>query len=220
MLSSFRVGPPLSGSWISRLPARQQVAANDRLDAFRESVDETSEASMTCELVDFCRESRTILASGRPLAECLPQMADGLARLLANPCFVETAFGEGGDFEKKLLHHDSEADFHVLAHVHQGPKEGSPHSHGSSWAIYGTAKGFTGMKEWRRINPAGEEATVLRLVQHYELGAGQTRAYGPGVIHSTIHPAKAWVIRVTGTDLDRMPRYRFDRKRDRIAAAA
>jgi hypothetical protein len=35
------------------------------------------------------------------------------------------------------------------------------------------------------------------------------------VIHSTAHPKKAWVIRVTGTDLDAMPRYRFG-KRDRI----
>jgi hypothetical protein len=43
------------------------------------------------------------------------------------------------------------------------------------------------------------------------LGPGQTRAYGAGVIHSTAHPEKAWVIRVTGTDLDNLPRYRFGR---------
>jgi hypothetical protein len=35
------------------------------------------------------------------------------------------------------------------------------------------------------------------------------------VIHSTAHPEKAWVIRVTGTDLDALPRYHF-RKQDRI----
>jgi len=48
------------------------------------------------------------------------------------------------------------------------------------------------------------------------LRAGETRAYGPGVIHSTEHPQKAWVIRVTGTDLDAIPRYRFRAKTDRI----
>ena len=42
---------------------------------------------------------------------------------------------------------------------------------------------------------------------------------GPGVIHSTAHPEKAWVIRVTGTDLDVLPRYHF-RKQDRILEQA
>jgi hypothetical protein len=27
------------------------------------------------------------------------------------------------------------------------------------------------------------------------------------VIHSTAHPQKVWVIRVIGTDLDKLPRY-------------
>ena len=48
------------------------------------------------------------------------------------------------------------------------------------------------------------------------LRAGDTRAYGPGVLHSTLHPEKAWVIRVTGTDLDAIPRYRFRPKTDKI----
>jgi hypothetical protein len=36
------------------------------------------------------------------------------------------------------------------------------------------------------------------------------------MIHSTAHPKKAWVIRVTGTDLDNLPRYRFRPKMDKI----
>ena len=40
----------------------------------------------------------------------------------------------------------------------------------------------------------------------------------PGVIHSTEHQQKAWVIRVTGTDLDKLPRYHF-RKQDKILEA-
>ena len=53
----------------------------------------------------------------------------------------------------------------------------------------------------------------------YSLTPGQTRAYGPGVMHSTAHPQTAWVIRVTGTDLDRMPRYQFSKK-DKILESA
>ena len=36
------------------------------------------------------------------------------------------------------------------------------------------------------------------------------------MIHSTAHPEKAWVIRVTGTDLDAIPRFRFRPKTDKI----
>jgi hypothetical protein len=35
-------------------------------------------------------------------------------------------------------------------------------------------------------------------------------------MHSTAHPEKAWVMRVTGTDLDQLPRFRFDPRKDRI----
>ena len=72
------------------------------------------------------------------------------------------------------------------------------------------------MTEWRRVNPDSEEGVVLEASSKYELRPGQTKAYGPNVIHSTRHPQKAWVIRVTGTDLDAIPRYRFRAKTDRI----
>src|SRR5262245_37635561 len=112
-----------------------------------------------------------------------------------------------------------ETDFYVLAHVQEGNKTGKPHSHGSSWAIYGNAREYTEMTEWRRTNPESEEHAVLRPVSSYRLGPGETKAYGPGVIHSTAHPKKAWVIRVTGTDLDVLPRYHFG-KHDRVLAQA
>lgn len=175
---------------------------------------------MAYALDDFCRECRDLIKSGASLTGILPQMSQRLAMLLENKAFIASAFRPEDDFSKKLLHHDRETDFYVLAHVHQGPKEGPPHSHGASWAIYGTAMGVTGMKEWRRVNPESEAHAVLQVAEHYELKKGQSRAYGPHMLHSTIHPAKAWVIRVTGTDLDQLPRYRFKKGRDQIIAAA
>ena len=65
------------------------------------------------------------------------------------------------------------------------------------------------MTEWRRTNSETDEHSELVVAAEYSLGPGQTKAYGPGVIHSTAHPEKAWVIRVTGTDLDKIPRYHF-----------
>lgn len=175
---------------------------------------------MAYTLDQFCTDCSALIGSGKPIAESLPVMSEKLGLLLANPAFVAATFKPEDDFSKKLLHHDPATDFYVLAHVHQGPKEGSPHSHGASWAIYGTAIGVTGMKEWRRTNPESEAGATLVMSEHYELKTCQTRGYGPHMIHSTIHPAKAWVIRVTGTNLDELPRYRFNRNRDRIVEAA
>jgi hypothetical protein len=103
--------------------------------------------------------------------------------------------------------------------VQEGGKRGQPHSHGTSWAIYGNARNVTEMTEYRRVNPEDEDHVVLAPSSKYMLRPGDTRAYGPGVIHSTAHPEQAWVIRVTGTDLDTLPRYHL-RKQDRVLESA
>jgi hypothetical protein len=172
------------------------------------------EIAMAYTLDQFCKDTHSILTS-HPLAVALPKVAERLSDLLNDPAFVAGTFSDDTPVGKRELFHDKELDFHVLAHVQEGGKTGKPHSHGTSWAIYGNAKNATEMTEYRRVNPESEEAAVLERVSHYALTPGMTRAYGPGVIHSTAHPQKAWVIRITGTDLDKLPRYHF-RKQDRV----
>jgi hypothetical protein len=169
---------------------------------------------MAYTLDDFCTDTRALLKAA-PLPNALPQISDRLGRLLANPDFVAETFSDDMPPGRRVLHHDGETDFYVLAHVQEGNKVGKPHSHGASWAVYGNARALTEMTEWRRTNPESEPNAVLQAVSKYRLGPGDTKAYGPGVIHSTAHPEKAWVIRVTGTDLDALPRYHFG-KQDRI----
>jgi hypothetical protein len=171
---------------------------------------------MAYTLERFCADHRALLTSGQPLDKALPQIAEKLAVLLKNPEFVSETFTDDTPVGRRTLHHDPETDVYVLAHVYEGPKKGTPHSHGASWAVYGTAREVTIMTEWQRANPESEPSAVLEQVAHYDLGPGETRAYGPGAIHSTEHPRKAWVVRVTGTDLDAIPRYRFRAKTDRI----
>jgi predicted metal-dependent enzyme (double-stranded beta helix superfamily) len=173
---------------------------------------------MAYTLEQFCTDSNAILKA-KPLASALTQVADRLARLLANPAFVSETFRDDMPPGKRVLHHDLELDFYVMAHVQEGGKSGKPHSHGSSWAIYGNARAATQMTEWRRTNPQSDDHAELVAMSKYSLGPGQTRAYGPDVIHSTAHPEKAWVIRITGTDLDKLPRYHFGKK-DRILESA
>jgi hypothetical protein len=162
----------------------------------------------------FCTDTRSLLET-KPLLEALPRIADRLSQLLVNPAFVAETFNDAMPPGKRELYHDPNLDFYVLAHVQEGGKSGKPHSHGTSWAIYGNAKNVTDMTEWRRTNPESESHVELVAASRYGLGPGQTKAYGPNVIHSTAHKEKAWVIRVTGTDLDKLPRYHF-RKQDKI----
>ena len=165
-------------------------------------------------LRNFCTDlSATLKAKGQ---DGLPDVARILSELLGNSEFVATTFSEDMPPGKRELWHDPQTDAYVLAHVQEGGKVGKPHSHGASWAIYGTARGVTEMTEWRRVNPLSEPGAVLEKTRHYALGPGQTRGYASGAIHSTAHPQKAWVVRITGTDLDTIARYHFNAKTDKI----
>ena len=173
---------------------------------------------MTAHLDRFCAEfSRILKAKGQA---GLPEIAEKLRPLLTDQEFVRATWSDAAPPGKRILFHDPDTDAYVLAHVQEAGKGGHPHSHGASWAIYGNAKGFTDMTEWRRVNPDTEEAAVLQASGQYRRGPGNTHAYPPGVIHSTAHPEKAWVIRVTGTDLDAIPRYHFRAATDRILEGA
>jgi len=72
------------------------------------------------------------------------------------------------------------------------------------------------MTEYRRVNPEHEDYAVLEVSDRYRLSPGKTRAYAPHQIHSTAHPEGAWVIRITGGDLDKVPRYYFRPKKDKV----
>ena len=132
-----------------------------------------TEAAMAYTLEQFCADNHAVLTSGVPLAQALPQIAEKLAMLLRNPQFVAETFNDDTPVGKRELHHDPDTDVYVLAHVQQGAKKGSPHSHGASWAVYGNARAFTDMTEWRRTNPESEAAAVLEPVTQLSHGSGR-----------------------------------------------
>jgi predicted metal-dependent enzyme (double-stranded beta helix superfamily) len=174
---------------------------------------------MAYDLEQFCGDARAALEQG-PLDPALQTIAANLRKLLANADFVRATFNEDTPVGKRELFHDEKTDFYVLAHVQAPGKTGSPHSHGNSWAIYGNARGYTEMTEYKRVNPESEEAVTLAVTEKYRINAGESRGYGPGKIHSTGHPEKAWVLRITGTDLDHLPRFHFKKSRDRLLESA
>jgi hypothetical protein len=137
------------------------------------------------------------------------EVAEKLKPLLRDPAFAARAFPDENT-RKRELFHDPATDVYVYAHVHQGGKRGKPHSHGASWAVYGNVQGVTNMTEWQRVNREGDGGVILEPIERYRLGPGDSRAYPPHAIHSTEHPEKALVIRITGTDLAKIERYSFD----------
>jgi len=149
----------------------------------------------------------------------LGKVEGALSQLLRDREFVAATFDESMPPGSRTLAFEPVSGAYVLAHVHAPGREGSPHSHGESWAVYGTARGATMMTEWERVDDGIADGTALTAVARYTLEPGQTHAYHSGMLHSTAHPVPTWVIRVTGTNLDTVQRYRFDRTRDRIVPA-
>jgi hypothetical protein len=65
---------------------------------------------------EFCAESRALLKA-QPLMDALAQMSKRLGRLLSNPAFVAATFSDDMPPGRRVLYHDPETDFYVLAHV-------------------------------------------------------------------------------------------------------
>ncbi|MBV8753681.1 MAG: hypothetical protein JO328_12555 [Hyphomicrobiales bacterium] len=135
----------------------------------------------------------------------------GLERLLANQEFVRSYCGHDAPSGTKILYEDPQLGFQVLSHCHDSPKVSPPHDHGASWAIYGQAAEYTDMTEWNRNENGGPAGHAdLKAVKKYRLNPGQAGIYQDGRIHSIDYPANARFIRVTGADLERIPRHKFD----------
>ena len=168
--------------------------------------------------IERFRDQSSHILQTEKLDVALEKIAAGLAILISDPDFVAHAFHEDDPPGKRELAHDPKTGFYLFAHVQKGGKTGKPHSHGESWAIYANIRNRTDMTEYERVNDPAEDRAVLRISERYAIGPGETKAYGPGKIHSTAHPEQAWVVRMTGCNLDEIPRYHFSSKRDEVVA--
>jgi hypothetical protein len=163
---------------------------------------------MAYDLEEFIADCRAALLSDPgPVGREKVRLA--LECLLANREFVRRVCGEKAPQGLNVLYEDPALGFQILAHVNEQPRTSPPHDHGASWAIYGQATQYTDMTEWEQLDDGDDRAT-LKPKKQYRLMPGQAGIYQEGAIHSIDYPAKARFIRVTGTNLDRIPRRRFD----------
>ena len=163
---------------------------------------------MAYDLDQFIAECRESL-SRDPGPAGREQVRAKLERLLLNQDFIKATVGEDVPLGLKVLYEDKDMGFQILAHVNDKARKSPPHDHGESWAIYGQATGHTDMIEWERTDN-GNERAELKEIKRYRLTPGHAGIYENGAIHSIDYPDRARFIRVTGTNLDRIKRVRFD----------
>ena len=90
----------------------------------------------------FCMETRAILKT-EPLSDALGRIAERLGRLVSNPAFLAETFSDDMPPGRRVLHHDGETDFYVLAHVQEGkrPESRTATAHrGQSMATHGNTR--------------------------------------------------------------------------------
>ena len=160
-------------------------------------------------LQSFAARCHDILASeNNPHGRA--RVAALLVEALRNQEFVEAQF-TGESSERKIVYQDPDLGFCILAHEYQGPKDSGPHDHGPSWAIYGQAAGETAMADYQLVEPAapGEAGKVCKT-REYKLTPGVVHVYNEGDIHSPSRAGPTRLIRIEGTNLEKVSRSKFE----------
>jgi predicted metal-dependent enzyme (double-stranded beta helix superfamily) len=167
---------------------------------------------MAYDLSQFIDDCRTSLTRD-PGAKGREEVRVNLERLLNNKDFVEEYCGDGAERGLKVLYEDPKLKFQILAHINDKARVSPPHDHGDSWAIYGQATLWTDMIEWKREDDGSDpKQAKLTPEKKYRLNPGHAGIYQDGKIHSIDYPDKSRFVRVTGTNLDNIPRIRIDLK--------
>ena len=133
-----------------------------------------------------------------------------LRDVLQDRAFVETLFDERSP-ERKVLYEDPQLGFCILAHRYTDAKNSPPHDHGPSWAIYGQADGETVMTDWALVGapPPGQPGKVKKL-REYTLIPGLAHVYNEGDLHAPSRAGPTRLIRIEGTNMERVARGRYE----------
>ena len=130
---------------------------------------------------------------------------------LKDDAFVAAHLGDDVP-ERKILYEDPQLGFCILGHVYKGAKESAPHDHGPTWAIYGQAEGETLMNDWALVEPAAEDKPgKVRHVRSYPLKPGMAYLYNEGDLHSPRRDGPTRLIRIEGTNVERVKRLSYEK---------
>jgi hypothetical protein len=160
---------------------------------------------MSITLASLAQDCRDLLAAGdTPSAR--EQVAARLAQALRDPAFLREQFPQPQP-ERKIVYEDPQLGFCILVHEYHDVREGGPHDHGPSWAIYGQAEGENEMTEFEALEPAapGRPGTV-RVLRRYTMHPGNVHLYNEGAIHAPRRFGACKLVRIEGRDLAKVAR--------------
>ena len=164
---------------------------------------------MAMTLDQFAAECRRILESD-PGPAGREKVSAVVQDVLRDDAFVTRHLGDEVP-ERQILYQDPALGFCILAHNYRGAKESAPHDHGPSWAIYGQARGETVMSDWAVLEPAAEGKTgKVRRARSYPLKPGDAHVYNEGDVHSPRREGPTKLIRIEGTNMERVKRLAFE----------
>jgi hypothetical protein len=132
-----------------------------------------------------------------------------VSRALSDQDFLATHLKDrpAGANPREVLYEDPQLGFCICGHVYGGEAIGSPHDHGSSWAIYGQATGATEMTDWKIVEKGDEgKPSLVEPARTYRMNPGDVQFYDVGAVHSPKRKAPVKLIRVEGKNLDHVRR--------------
>lgn len=158
----------------------------------------------------FCDDCREILKED-PGAAGQERIRIQLEKLLREPGFEAAHWAPDAEPGRKTTYEDPELGFHILSYNMSEHYKSPPHDHGESWAVYGQARDHTIMEEFTRIDDgASGDHAELEKTKEYRLDPGKAGLFNAGIIHTIDYPPGARFVRVTGKDLDKIDRLKFD----------
>jgi hypothetical protein len=137
------------------------------------------------------------------------KVCEYVMRALGDPVFLATYLKPRAPKAdpREILYEDAELGFCICGHVYGGPAAGSPHDHGSSWAIYGQAEGLTEMTDWKIVERGeGGKPSLVEPVRTYVMKPGDAHFYDVGDVHSPRREAPVKLVRIEGANLDHVKR--------------
>ncbi len=135
------------------------------------------------------------------------QVRQCVERALKDETFVAEHLGGDDHKEREILYQDADLGFCICAHVYTGEKQGAPHDHGPTWAIYGQAVGETEMTDWKIISPPnGDAPGKVEKVKSYRMVPGDAHVYEAGDVHAPYRDGPTRLIRIEGQNTDNIQR--------------
>jgi len=164
---------------------------------------------MGTRLEQFAAECRRLLQA-EPGPAGRKRVCELLSASLRDAAFVEEVVNDATS-ERQLAYEDAELGFCIFGHRYDHARaDVPPHDHGPSWAIYGQARGETKMTDYALVEPAAPgKAGKVRATRSYAIGPGDAYLYNEGDLHAPLREGPTRLVRIEGTNMDRIERLKF-----------